>query len=83
MEFSSLETFTALEYEQPTATNARRSAPEKHLDSPICTGLLTRLDAILDAAYEDDTDRTPDWNFVRRYLDMNPEVDYSSIRKPL
>nr|WNK16440.1 MAG: RNA-dependent RNA polymerase [Fusarium oxysporum f. sp. cubense negative-stranded RNA virus 1] len=81
-EFQDLGDFVSLEFER-LASDRDRTAPEKHLDSPITDGLTRRLSSLILTSCSHWPDRIPSAGVVMKFVNSDPTRGYSSIRNPL
>lgn len=75
------EEFTTIEFDQIKAAS-QRPVPEKHLDSPITTGLIDRLYSYL-PRLQNGTRHPPTAADASKFLSRNPLESYGGIRSPL
>nr|QYF49855.1 MAG: RNA-dependent RNA polymerase [Guangxi mymona-like virus 3] len=82
MEIPNLEEFSVLEYEAPVRSRTRPT-PEKHLDSPVTVGLITRIRTIIYESHcVDGSSPVLDSRLLIRYASRYPLKMYSDIKAP-
>jgi hypothetical protein len=81
-EFLHADDFTALEYESG-GTSTSRLPPEKHLDSPVTTGLVERVRELITQSHCVEASSTIlDARLLNRHSARHPNAYYSEIKQP-